>query len=69
MKRITLGLKDKDIENINYIKTAINGYSKLMALTFSLTLAKLIIEAKIKGNKIIKIDSNGNKKELFIQGM
>ena len=69
MKKVTMNLTDKDIENLNELYEELNVRSKAGAVSTSLGIAQAILRAKQKGGRIIIENEKGESQELIISGV
>ena len=69
MKKITMGLGQRDEDNVEFLKKHLNSRSKAAAVAQSLDIAKLIVEARIGGDTILLKDEKGKQRELIISGI
>ncbi len=67
-KKVTMGFRQRDLENVDFLQKTLQSRSKASTVGQSLDIAKLIVETKQKGGKVILTDSDGNQSELFIPG-
>ena len=69
LKKVTMGFRQRDLENVSYLQKNLHGRSKASTVGQSLDIAKLIVETQQKGGKVILTDPDGTQRELIIPGL
>ena len=69
IKKVTMGLTSKDIQNTDAVFNAFNVRSKASAVSTALELTSAIATELKKGSKIIIETKSGERKELHITGV
>lgn len=65
MKRVIMGLSDRDLDNVEFLSKHHHG-SKASAVSQALAIANLVIQTKNNGGKVILTGANEDR-ELIIR--
>ncbi len=68
-KKVTMGFGKRDLANVDFLQQRLHSRSKASTVGQSLDIAKLIVDTKEKGGKVILTDADGNQRELVIPGL
>ena len=66
IQKVTMGLTEKDVENVQFLLDELNTRTKAGAVSASLNLAKALVDAKKHGSKIIIKNDDGTLQELLM---
>ena len=69
MKKVTMGFSERDEANVEFLGRHLNSRSKAATVAQSLDIAKLIVETRLNGSRIILKDDDGKQRELVIPGI
>ena len=66
IKKVTMGLTERDNENVEFVAKELHSRSKASAVSSSLSLARALLEAEDRGGKILIENKDGTFQELVM---